>query len=391
MGEKHVVMQPAVVFVWEHFGAYHVDRLAAVGASAHGLDVVGVEVASGSETYAWRPTVDRGPYRRITLFPGRRFEQTGASERLRKLLEVCRSLRPGAVFLCNLDRADTIVASYMLRALGWVVVGMIDGKYDDSPRRSSVEVLKRAALRQYSALFVAGARHRSYYEFLGYPARRIHLGYDTVDVERVRREAGTPPAPSGERFASRHFAVVARFVPKKNIELAIRAYAVYRDVCSTPARRLVICGSGALERDLRALIDELGLEADVQLAGFLDSAQTAHVLGKSVALVVTSSEEQWGLVVNEGLAMGLPILCTDVVGARDELVRAGINGFVFEPDNPEGLARLMAMVADDERLWRAMAHQSLTRAPLGDVRQFVHGVHQCLQSRPDLAQAVTPS
>jgi glycosyltransferase involved in cell wall biosynthesis len=70
--------------------------------------------------------------------------------------------------------------------------------------------------------------------------------------------------------------------------------------------------------------------------------------------VLPSIEEQFGNVIPEAQAMGLPVILSDNCGGRDLLVRSGVNGFVVESDNPEGLAYFMQLLSEDEGLWRRM-------------------------------------
>jgi glycosyltransferase involved in cell wall biosynthesis len=72
--------------------------------------------------------------------------------------------------------------------------------------------------------------------------------------------------------------------------------------------------------------------------------------------------------------MGVPVLVADNVGARDLLVRTAVDGYVFEPDNAEGLAQLMCRLSTDEDEWRRLAEGALAAAPAGDVARFVEGV-----------------
>ena len=65
------------------------------------------------------------------------------------------------------------------------------------------------------------------------------------------------------------------------------------------------------------------------------------MLRKSLALILPSTEEQFGFVVLEALALGIPVIVSENVGARDLHVRTGVNGFIFEPDNEKGLAFFM--------------------------------------------------
>ncbi|MGH7125246.1 MAG: glycosyltransferase, partial [Stellaceae bacterium] len=219
---------------------------------------------------------------------------------------------------------------------------------------------------------------------------RVALGYDSVSMERVRRLAGAPPAPGGAAHAERHFSIVARLVPKKNIAVALDAYARYCGAEGASARALHICGSGVLEPELRRQAQELGLTRAV-FHGFLQAPEIARVLASTLALILPSTEEQWGLVINEALAMGVPVLCSDNVGARDLLVRTAVNGFVFEPDNPEGLARLMQMLARDEAEWRRLAEGSLRLAPLADAANFGSGAASLVRGETRATSALDPA
>jgi len=91
-------------------------------------------------------------------------------------------------------------------------------------------------------------------------------------------------------------------------------------------------------------------------------------------LILPSTEEQFGQVVPEALAMGLPIIISANCGARDELVRTGVNGFVVESDNAEGMASFMLLLATDEALWRRMCIATARFMPHGDVTEFTNGV-----------------
>ena len=79
--------------------------------------------------------------------------------------------------------------------------------------------------------------------------------------------------------------------------------------------------------------------------------------------------------------MGVPILCSDRVGARDSLVRAGVNGYVFEPDNVQGLARLMGQLGSDETQWRAFAEAALSFAEKGDATRFAEAVAELVGAK----------
>jgi L-malate glycosyltransferase len=272
----------------------------------------------------------------------------------------------------------------VLRLLGAKVFIMWDSKFDDKQRTLWRELLKSLVLLPYHGGLIPGRRSREYAEFLGMRSDRLFEGYDTVSVARIRRLAQAPPAPEGTPFSARHFTVVARHVPKKNLFIAIDAYERYRRTAGTHARALHLCGSGELEESLRDDVAKRGL-VSVEFMGFLDAEAVAKALATSLALILPSIEEQWGLVVNEALAMGVPILCSDNVGARDSLVRTAVNGYVFEADNAEGLANLMSRMAADEEEWRRMAMASREFSSKGDTHQFVSAVANVLGRQSTLS------
>ena len=90
-------------------------------------------------------------------------------------------------------------------------------------------------------------------------------------------------------------------------------------------------------------------------------------------------------MVNEALAFGLPVIASTLVGATESLVRTGINGILVEPDNAEGLAFALALLDEDEALYRQFVQGSRSMAQLGDVARFVEGAQ--LQIRPSATGA----
>ena len=385
-------MKPAVLFVWDYLGPYHVDRLEAAGAALSETHrVIAVEVAGSSETYAWSQTGAIAGVERVTLFPGGAAEKLPWWRVLPAYLRLCRRLDARHVFLCNYDRLENLLLAAALRLAGRRAYLMFESKFDDYPRKLWRELMKLVYFLPYHGGIAGGTRSRDYLRWFGFRPRQIALGYDTVSMERVRGLAAAPAAPEGTPFAQRHFVIVARLVPKKNVAMALEAYARYCRITGPSARELHVCGSGALESALRQRARELGL-AKAVFRGFIQAPDIARTLAQSLALILPSTEEQWGLVVNEALAMGLPVICSSNVGARDLLVRTEVNGFVIEPDNAEGLARLMQRIGDDEALWRRLAENSRRLAALADCRHFGAGAARLIgppaREMPGLEEAL---
>ena len=369
---------PCIGILFAQFAAYHVDRIeAAAQALAGRAEVIAVEVAQASATYAWSPSGDvRGATKRV-LFTGEPYERIGKWRRLRAqfaALKDCDTVFVGIGY----NEPDVLALALALRLRGRRVVVMTDSKFDDMPRNLAREAAKALLLRPFHAALVAGHRQVAYLRFLGFTTRPVVLGYDTVSLARVRDQAGGANAPDGALFGERPFAFVGRFVTKKNLIFLLQAYAAYRSRCGAESRRLVMIGGGEQEAALREFIGDAGLDDVVEITGFLEPPEVARRLNGALALLLPSTEEQWGLVVNEALALGLPVIASEAVGARDLLVRNLLNGFVVPVDSSEGWAAAMAAIASDEKRWRNMAEHSRKLAHLGDVERFAEAVESLI-------------
>src|SRR5205823_9777740 len=113
---------------------------------------------------------------------------------------------------------------------------------------------------------------------------------------------------------------------------------------------LVLLGDGPLKSDLCRLISDLCLHGHIHLPGFKPYQELPAYYGLAKAFVHVSTSEQWGLVVNEAVASGLPVIVSNRCGCVPELING--NGFTFDPFNEQQLSELLlrlALLRDDER------------------------------------------
>jgi glycosyltransferase involved in cell wall biosynthesis len=361
-----------VAFVWDNFGPMHNDRCEAVAAHLGSPDVVlGVELSGASETYGWRQEPAIG-FRKVTLFPGGARPSTAALAGA--IVWAC--LREGVrdVFLCHYERGAVFWAAVILRVLGARVFTMMDSKFDDYERHIWRELGKRFAHAPYVGGIAAAGRSKDYMRFLGHAPSRIEEGYNGISVQRIR-DMGAASGREPPAFADRDFLVVARLVPKKNIAVAIEAFRLFTEA-NGGQRKLRICGAGPLEADLKAQTEAAGLEDRVVFHGFEQIEVVSGRMAATLALLLPSVEEQFGLVVSEAQALGVPVILSPNCGARDELVRSGVNGFLVESDNPAGMAVFMSWLSRDEATWRRMSEAASTFADKADVVHFVRAVEK---------------
>jgi len=108
----------------------------------------------------------------------------------------------------------------------------------------------------------------------------------------------------------------------------------------------------------------------IQFLGFVHREELPEIYALAEGLIFPTHSDPWGLVVNEAMACGLPVIVTSVAGCTLDLVQDGWNGFVVPPRDASALARATASLAETpncEWKWETEAANALrlTRPPPG--------------------------
>jgi len=347
-------MRIAVLFA--RFGPYHVARLRAL-ARAH--EVVGIELSGENINYAW-DSVGIDELNHVQLFDGN--HRTVEPKRLRHTVQRALSKHaPEAVAVPGWWDPGALVAIEWARDEGIPLVLMSDSTAIDAPRPWWREWPKRRVVALCETALVAGTRHTNYLTQLGMPEEHIWTGYDVVDnahfaegADKARKRDSSLRNEWG--LPERYVLTCCRFVEKKNLRRLIDGYAEYRRQANTP-RALVLVGDGPRREALEERVASLGLDDDVHFSGFCQYDELPPYYGLADAFVLPSTHEQWGLVVNEAMAAGLPVLVSERCGCAPDLVVEDENGHTFNPYDvgaiADALGRLSEKREDLHRMGRA--------------------------------------
>ena len=341
-----------IAIIVNNIGPYHSARLCAL---ARGVDILAVEIFARSAEYGWEPCKSV-PFNRKTLFASNGSPEFTAPEFLRRLDCELWFFQPDVLAIPGWYGLDAFQALNWARRRNVPVVVMSDSQRDDFKRSAIKEWLKSRYLRLCQTGLVGGTTHRAYLEHLGVDSTRIWCGYDAVD--NFFFSAGADAARADDvalrrRYAlpERYFLASARFIPKKNLVTLIKGYHHYRSKLGNDPSRcwdLVILGDGVLRGSLEAEISRRGLTGRIQMPGFKQYQELPTYYGLASVFIMPSVIEQWGLVVNEAMASGLPVLVSNCCGCAPDLVKEGVNGYVFDPFDPTNLGDFMLKVADDD-------------------------------------------
>jgi glycosyltransferase involved in cell wall biosynthesis len=226
----------------------------------------------------------------------------------------------------------------------------------DTKRYAVREKFKSRIISACDAALVGGATQKDYAVHLGMQEKSVFVGYDAVDNShftegaiRARRQA----AILRERhdLPQRYILASARFIPKKNLICLVQAFAESISMTHT-SHSLVILGDGQDRSKIEAAISIAGIEDRVHLPGFKEYRILPIYFGLAEGFVHVSLAEQWGLVINEAAAAGLPLVVSKVCGAASELVVEGRNGALVDPLDQASIIQALSalmLASDGER------------------------------------------
>lgn len=335
-------MRLAILYI--NYGPYHLARIK----SCHllfkqkGWDVVGIEFARHDHVYAWKTDIQNLQIPIISIF-GEQYDPNLSFLRIyQKTTAVLNQIQPDAIAIAG------YAEKVMLSSLLWcklhhkAAILISDSKEDDAPRRWWMEKLKSLLVKSYQSALVAGKPHHRYLTQLGMESDAIFfpcdvVGNDEFHPDRISKLLKPLDKP--------YFLAINRFVANKNIAFLISAYTRYRQHQGDNAWDLVICGDGELRSQIEQQIRENNLQKSVHLPGFLQQQQLLPYFSHASCFIHSSTQEQWGLVVNEAMAAGLPILVSNRCGCYEDLVIEGVNGFSFDPENLEQLVEIMNKIS----------------------------------------------
>ena len=216
-----------------------------------------------------------------------------------------------------------------------------------TPGRALKRLVKNAVypplLRFFDAALYVGEHSRAYYTHFGYPQNRLFFSPHCIDTERFAGQA-TDVARNERRAAlgvlpdTPLILFAGKLVSFKRPLDVIRATARLR--ASGSLAEVVIAGAGPLQHEVEAEAAKLGVP--LYCLGFCNQSEMPSIYAAADVLVLPSSRETWGLVCNEALASGTPIVVSDVCGCAPDLASDGNVGRVFRLGDITDLANCLA-------------------------------------------------
>ncbi|MEA5503451.1 glycosyltransferase family 4 protein [Halotia wernerae UHCC 0503] len=154
-----------------------------------------------------------------------------------------------------------------------------------------------------------------------------------VNVKAVRKQWGIPESATVLLFC-------AKLQPWKRPQDVLKAFAQ----ANVQDSYLIFAGDGTLRAELETKAESLGITDRVKFLGFVNQSQLPAIYRSSDLFILPSEYEPFGVVVNEAMLCGCPVIVSDQVGSRHDLVQHGINGFIYPCGNVDVLAEILQYI-----------------------------------------------
>jgi 1,2-diacylglycerol 3-alpha-glucosyltransferase len=388
-----------IVLVFSSFSPYHHARALALrrACGEKGYRLIIAAMTAPSLSHQWTPDIDSGIH---VLCRSGSDGNVSLKELLLAWTRFLKVHRPAVVVIAGYWPFSITLLSLVAIAKGIPRILMTESHAATAKGTVFAAFAKRLLVSSFSAALVGGKPHTEYLLSLGFNSARIRDGYDCVENDFFAKEAAVIRGQA-DKFRDRYclpdnfFLSVARLVPKKNIGTLITAYVEYCNRVCEKALDLVIVGDGELAAKLRQQCAALGHPVrDVSHENFTAETTPLSLLGPSEkpkvhfygprkinelptffalarAFVLPSIEEEWGLVVNEAMASGCPVIVSERAGCAQDLlpeafagesqsycpakVKLRSSGVLFDPERVEDLVHALKMMTFAPELRQSMA------------------------------------
>lgn len=266
--------------------------------------------------------------------------------------------RPNVIFTSAFS-LWTAIALLLKPLMGWRVVVVFDGV---SPGvdylNSGSRIYARRAMRPLIDGFITNSQVSQKYlvEVLGAKPNRVFVRpYLVPDTTALLKQSDSTDLDSLQLHKP-IFLYVGQLISRKGVQYLLEACKLLKQTSDRPFTLLLV-GDGEQRPDLEGFVQENGLSDLIHFMGQVEYAKLGYYFTQSDVFVFPTLEDIWGMVVLEAMAFGKPILCSKGA-ASAEMLLEGENGYIFDPYNPQELAKQMNHFIEQPDLVSAMGDKS---------------------------------
>jgi len=295
-----------IVILLHQIGPYHHARLDAL---AKEFSIVAIEIRPNSAEYHWK-----------NLHFGHLLYTKIKIETANSLLQIVDGFRPDLLLTYGWNEPEYL-KTLLYAKKNRIPIAVASDSIEDSRGELKLKfLLKKSLISLYDGFLVAGKLSEEYVR--NYKKNAVVTKpFDVVDNEHFSNH--------GSYRANGYILCVARFIDKKNIEGLLFAVADNAKEIRLKELKVKVVGAGPNKKIYEEIIRSNELHDIVEISSWLSYDELPSMYFQSSCLILPSkNNETWGLVVNEAMAAGLPIIATSNCGCAPDLIVENETGFL---------------------------------------------------------------
>lgn len=337
--------------LWAHYKSLVFEELFKISQKDENFKLLVVQIAVTERSRVSMGSLDRStiayPYE---LIQDGILEEVPLKKRITGMLSAIQRFKPDVVNITGYYDLAFWVVLFYCKLNGIKTILSNESTAGDHQRKGFKEKLKAFFVRQFDGFFNFGTLSAKYMTELGARPHQLLVNKNCVDNQSIRSiyknaYLNREQSQINQNLHRHNFIFVGRLIPFKNLPVLMEAFQ--EALAQTKARNwgLILLGDGEQKVELEKIVSENGFKQ----ISFLPSVGWKEVptyLALADVLVLPSYSEPWGLVVNEAMACGMPVIVSERCGCAPDLVQNQRNGIIINPYSGKELANALASFMD---------------------------------------------
>ena len=303
------------------------------------------------------------------------------------LLRDLFQFRPDVVITVEMGARSLLAAAYAWMTGTPLVLWHYGTPHSERDIGRARQLLRKILAGFPNAYLGMGLETRQYLTSLGIRSDLIFDAPNAVDMAPYQvapTEGELQETRTSLGIEGRCFLYVGRLIHKKGVEQLLAAWQDFRRGRAEPAT-LILVGDGRQKSEFMALAGKLELD-DVVFTGFKKPEDLPAIYRAADVFIFPTLDDVWGLVVNEALASGLPVLSSKYAGCTADLIVDGENGWVIDPMDHHDFVRGLKTAWSARGQWQAMGEQGREMVAAVNIERMASGFRQAVQYVLDRAK-----
>lgn len=366
-----------IVILHTDFRIYWPARIKALHTflESKGIELIVVEIAGAGSPYAFAEHAENNELIWHILFPYAKMEELKGNEIKKAINNKLNELSPDIIIAGAIAFPSGALSTAWAKKNRKKIIIFDDAKASDVQRSNLINFIKQNIYNGVDAMIYPSIEWEETGLFWKFKKEQLFYGLDVVDNSFWQQNY-----ESKIEIDQKYFLSIGRHIPDKNFTFMLNAYKDYKKKFKEKSYKLVLVGEGNERAKIETFIHKNQLSKDVILLSFLQQRDLIAIYHKAEAFIIASKQETWGLVINEAMACGLPIIASEKCGATRTLVKENINGYTFSPfDEKELTEKLCCFHSLTENDKKRMKEASLKIISDWNLDRFTKSCHEAIQ------------